>query len=520
MAGKDTFQPQPGLPDGHFDLVVVGSGMGGLTCALILAKEGFKVCVLEQHYRPGGCLHRFFRKRVPFDTGFHYLGGVGKDGTMAKYLRFLGVADQLHWHDLDPDGFDVLEFPGYQFKVPTGWPALKQRLHDEFPKEKHAIDTYAAACKKIIDESFAYSFQKPPEVSGEYTNVALAPFIRSLTQDKRLYAVLTGQSFLYGVDPPTTPLELHALVLDSMLQGPVGLDGGGDALAKTMVDAIRAHGGVVQTRTKVTAIEMKNGVVESVRTERAGRTGEPPHVDRLFARCVISNAHPVHTLDLLPPNTYRPAFTSRVRESRNSIGCSAVYFESTSTHPARRKHNIYSFPSLDVDQMYLDRQPGDTSDRGLFLTFPSDREPDWDGPRIVLALGLMGWNEVKQWAGTKTGHRPPEYAEFKARHTRELQAQIEKLLPDHAGHLKPIETSTPLTNADYTASPEGSLYGLRHGMERWGRYALASRTKVDNLYFTGHSILMPGIVGVTIGAFVTCSYLLGFEAIFDRVAKA
>ena len=70
------------------------------------------------------------------------------------------------------------------------------------------------------------------------------------------------------------------------------------------------------------------------------------------------------------------------------------------------------------------------------------------------------------------------------------------------------------------ASPEGSLYGLRHGMERWGRYALASRTKVDNLYLTGHSILMPGIVGVTIGAFVTCSYLLGFEAIFDRVAKA
>ncbi|MBS1151535.1 MAG: all-trans-retinol 13,14-reductase [Myxococcaceae bacterium] len=517
---KDTFQPQKSLPEGHFDVVVVGSGMGGLTCALIMAKEGFKVCVLEQHYRPGGCLHRFFRDRVPFDTGFHYLGGVGEGGTMAKYLRFMGVADKLKWHDLDHDGFDVLKFPDYEFKVPAGWPALTKRLHDEFPGERGAIDAYAAACQKICAESFAYSFQKPPEVSGEYTNVALAPFLRSLTKNERLYAVLTGQSFLYGVDPPTTPLELHALVLDSMLQGPVGLDGGGDALAKVMVDAIKSHGGEVRTRTRVTALETKGAMMESVMTERAGRTGEPPKTERLFARCVISNAHPKTTLDLLPPNTFRPAFTSRVKESRNSIGCSAVYFQSTSPSPVRRDYNIYSFPSLDVDQMYLDRAPDDASDRGLFLTFPSDREVGWDHPRVVLALGLMGWNEVKQWEHSATGKRSDEYEEFKNRHTQQMQAQIEKLLPDHVGHLTPVETSTPLTNRDYTASPEGSLYGLRHGMERWGRYALASRTKIDNLYLTGHSILMPGIVGVTIGGFVTCSYLLGFEAIFDRVAVA
>ena len=138
---KDTFQPQASLPEGHFDIVVVGSGMGGLTCALIMAKEGFKVCVLEQHYRPGGCLHRFFRKAVPYDTGFHYLGGIEDGGTLAKYLKFLGVRDKLKWHALDRDGFDVLKFPDYEFRVPAGWPALRKRLHEEFPNERAAIDT-------------------------------------------------------------------------------------------------------------------------------------------------------------------------------------------------------------------------------------------------------------------------------------------------------------------------------------------------------------------------------------------
>src|SRR3982074_1785819 len=110
----------PDLGAAAYAVVVIGSGMGGLSAGLVLAKKGFKVCVLEQHYRPGGCLHQFFRNKIPFETGFRYVGGVGPDGTLGRYLRYLGVHDRLSFQPLDPDGFDLLRVPEFSFFVPTG----------------------------------------------------------------------------------------------------------------------------------------------------------------------------------------------------------------------------------------------------------------------------------------------------------------------------------------------------------------------------------------------------------------
>ena len=88
------------------------------------------------------------------------------------------------------------------------------------------------------------------------------------------------------------------------------------------------------------------------------------------------------------------------------------------------------------------------------------------------------------------------------------------------GKLRRVEVSTPLSNRDYTNTPEGAVYGLKHSMNQWGKYALHPRTRIDNLLLTGQSVLMPGVVGVTVGAFVTCAFLLGFEALFGKVARA
>lgn len=509
----EPFTPARGLTAGEFDVAIIGSGMSGLTCALVLAKEGFKVCVFEQHYRPGGCLHRFFREGIPFDTGMHYVGGVGEGGTLGRYLRYLGVAKKLHFHDLDPDGFDLLRFgKGYQFAVPNGWPRLVARLVEEFPADKAAIVRFSEVCRDICNASPAYSFEQPKHELGEYTAVSLGAFLRSLTPNARLRAVLSGQSMLYGIEPEKTPLELHALVVDSMLQGAVGLDGGGDALAEAMVDEIRAQGGVVRTRTPVLGMDVANGKVTGCRLENG---------DAVRARVVISSAHPRVTLGLLPPGAMRPAYVHRVEGMRDGPAAIGGYY-TTTAQSAPKKYNIYVYPTEDIDQAYRSAGFGAAhgEDKAVFLTFPSDRERDWDGPRVVLALAMMEWSEVARFADTFAGKRGDEYEALKDVHARKLMASVEAAVPEFTGKLKQVEVSSPLSNRDFTATPNGAVYGLQHSLDQWGKYGLHPRTRIENLLLTGQSVLMPGVLGVTVGACVTCAFLLGFDPVFKKVAKA
>src|SRR5208282_561189 len=134
----------------------------------------------------------------------------------------------------------------------------------------------------------------------------------------------------------------HALVIDSMLQGASGLRGGGDALAKAMVTAIRANGGVVRTRTPVASLQMEGGLVCSATLANG---------EVVRGRTFISNAHPKQALALLPEGAMRPAYVHRVNALREGISCVCAYF-TTARDSEPRHHNIYSHPSEDIDSLY------------------------------------------------------------------------------------------------------------------------------------------------------------------------
>ena len=121
-----------------YDVVIIGSGLGGLVSANILAKEGYSVCVLEKNKQHGGNLQIFVRNKTIFDTGVHYIGGLDKGQNLYKYFKYLEIIDDLNLKKLDKDGFDIITFNGdsTEYKYAQGYDNFIKTLLKEFPEEE------------------------------------------------------------------------------------------------------------------------------------------------------------------------------------------------------------------------------------------------------------------------------------------------------------------------------------------------------------------------------------------------
>lgn len=91
-----------------YDVVIIGSGMGSLCCAYILAKEGKSVCVLEKNRQFGGSLQIYSRDKTVFETGLHYIGGLSEGQNLNTYFKYFGLMQELQLQKLDEDGYDVI----------------------------------------------------------------------------------------------------------------------------------------------------------------------------------------------------------------------------------------------------------------------------------------------------------------------------------------------------------------------------------------------------------------------------
>ncbi|MBI5017236.1 MAG: NAD(P)/FAD-dependent oxidoreductase [Deltaproteobacteria bacterium] len=492
-----------------YDAVVIGGGVSGLTTALILARNGQRVAVVETSPRTAPVLRGFSRRGVVFDTGFHYAGGLQDGGAFDLLLRYLGLADRLRRRAFDPEGFDVYRCrePEFELAFPCGYERIRERLVEAFPRERPAVEAYLGAVRRIcahlpflnLDASLRM------EALDEDWEVTLAGFLDGITGDPALRAVLTFHCFLHGVPPEEVSLVTHAGVVGPLMEAAHGLVGGGLGLAEAFDAALAENGVDVHCGKGVQEILFsESGAVEGVKLEGG---------ERLFGRACVSTVHPAQLVELVPPGVFRPAFVHRMRELEDTPSAFMLYGVTDRPVAELERCNRYFFPSPDPS-WFRDESP--LAGRPLYVTAAWTSEPE-PSARGFVALCPAPIGASVAWNGSRRGARPAAYDRFKAAATETLRHELEQRWPDLTRRIVHLEAATPLTLRDYAASPNGSLYGVKHSVTQINPQ---SRTRVPGLYLAGQAVASPGVLGAMISAFLACGNLVGHDELRRAVGAA
>jgi all-trans-retinol 13,14-reductase len=502
------------LPGDDFDYIVIGSGMGGLTCAACLAAMGRRVLVLEQHYTPGGCTHRFRRGSRVWDVGIHLSGEVTEKDEFGRLLRFL-TQDRLKWTSLGPV-YDRYSWPdGFTFEYPDSPEAYRAALLDSFPAEERAIDRWLT----LVTESYAPLMQhlKSRALPRGLDRIAQALLARGakrflakrakdlldeLSDDPRLKAVLSAQWFYWGTPPSCSSVAVNLLAARMFLWGGYYPVGGSSAIADGLLGTIHDAGGCLRVCADVEEILVHRDQAVGVRVR--GRHGRPSTDIR--AKRVISAAGAYATVTRLLPEAYRnaPWVTQITRlEPNQAHVCLYLGYRGDIRGAGASTTNLGIYDSWDIEARW-DAVPGRVG-RCPFLWcgFGSLKNPLHDPTDEALHAGevmaFLPWNTVTHWSGTRHGHRGDSYDQFKDELTKVMLSQFLERMPGLKPFIEHVELSTPLTTDHFLRSVAGSIYGLHTTVERMHTGALRARTPIRNLFFAGNEVALSGVAGAGLG---------------------
>ncbi len=250
---------RPRLARNDYDVIVIGSGIGGLTCAALLARLGKRVCVLEQHYTAGGYTHAYENQGYEWDVGVHYIGEVHKPWTVLRRVFDVISDNRLEWAPMD-EHFDRIVLGDLTFDYVAGREQLAAALKQQFPDEAAAIDRYLALLGEVNEQvpKFCAGQTLPRRLGMLYSRLRrrLLPdyffkttreVLEGLTRNEQLIGVLTGQWGDYGLPPAKSAFVMHAMVAKHYLAGGSYPVGGASRMAETIIPVIEAAGGHVAT---------------------------------------------------------------------------------------------------------------------------------------------------------------------------------------------------------------------------------------------------------------------------------
>lgn len=514
----------------HWDAIVIGSGIGGLAVAALLAKHaGKKVLVLERHYTAGGYTHSFHRPGYSWDVGVHYIGEMQDPASPTRAVFDHLTGGQLAWSPM-PDVYDrVITRDGVAhdstFDFPTGLENLRAALKQAFPGDARGIDGYLAAVQSAQKASGLYFAEKavPRPIAFLAGRFMRRPFlkwasrttldvVRQFTQNEDLIGLLTAQWGDYGLPPSQSSFGIHALIASHYFNGASYPAGGAARIAETMTPLIEGTGGKVVVSAEVQQILIENQTAVGVKMAD-GR--------EFRSALVISDAGARNTFErLLPaasPNASPSAspMQDELRRLPGSMAHLSLYagLKHTAAELGLNGTNLWISPTPDHDAN-MERFIKDPSAPFpvLFISFPSAKDPEFErkhpGRATIEVVTFAPYDWFARFEDSTWKRRGADYDAFKNQLKLRLQQELERAVPSIAGKIDHAELSTPLTTRHFMNYQHGEAYGLAATPERLCSRALTPHTPIRNLYLTGQDVASLGVTGAMMGGVMAASTIL------------
>jgi all-trans-retinol 13,14-reductase len=476
-----------------YDAVIIGSGLGGLSCAAAFARQGFKPLVIEKHDKVGGFATAFTRPGgFTFDVSLHSTTVGERNGVYNEIWGFPEITDvEFVQH---PNLLRAI-FSEHDIRVAQKDPAaFIAQLVSLFPDEKDGInglfDDMRGLNKDIsrlqnakgqVDMSrFPLDF---PHLFKFYS-MTWGQMVDSRLRNPKLKAIISSQWAYYGLPPSKLSCFYYAMPFMGYLRaGGFYPKGRSQAISNAFAKFIESRGGKILLNTSVAKILTKDGAATGVETAD-GKT--------FYAKAVVSNVSPFATFGkMIEDQSLVADYQAKCKQYSVSLSCFQVFLglkENLVRKVGITDSEIFADPSYDPEAGYTGALKADVENGGFGLTLYDNIYEGYSpaGKNTVNIMTLQGFDHWEPYEKDYFAKNKVEYRKEKERMADILIKKVEeKLLPGLSSVIEVKEIGTPLTNVRYTGHHRGAIYGWDQTVNNSGSARVGHTTPIKKLYLAG-----------------------------------
>jgi all-trans-retinol 13,14-reductase len=521
-------------PTNNVDVIIVGSGIGGLTAASLCAQVGKSVIVLERSPQTGGATHSFQDSGFKFEMGLQDVGGQvwkGMEGDPASKLLFQATGGMVEWTQSLPYSHVIMIGKGEQISIPPTWEAFRKILIEKFPSEIDGIDRYYQDVMETRQQAIGWMFNRLPTSTSTTTSSANAMILKGLSllkhnkekkdphglwgakefsrkalesvedhlesiiSDPKLRYVLTFLWGKYGLPPQVASWVAHCLVAGSFLDGCAFPKGGAGQIEKACVSMIEKNHGIVFVNAPVTTIMIEKGICYGVQLEN-GRI--------IRAGKVISAIGASNTYERLVPKTYADLVKvplEAVRDLRwSSYAILQVFlgFDGSCSELGLETAGYWFLPdSIDHSEnsvRYFLDSTFSVDFPYVHVSFPSAKDPlAKTSTGVIFAAAHYDWFKGMQAEDVKA---------VADEIVRRLTDKLYEKFPQLKSRVKFVELATPLAHEFHLNASRGAPLGLGHTPNRFEHEWLRPQSSIKNLILGGQDVYTCSVIGACTGGFM------------------